>query len=271
LSTARKSKRLAKDELRRIIEFCRSVESKGLNPFLVEVKDLIAFIRDYFPNWNEPEELCLDVEAINQIASIIKMQSEWIKHRATSLYRDPFLIEEKLRSLPAEKITEVFLQCWNPIIELEQISILSLREAKDYWDALPSLDERWKKTGFIQTETGSATREEMIKQGILSSETFTSELEKLWEELKASTSKEGRIQYWEFIGAPTYDETVRRAFLTSFLVTYGYATLEIHPLEEKIFIRPREKIILKEEAQFFSFPISISMEEWARWRQNRKD
>ena len=37
--------------------------------------------------------------------------------------------------------------------------------------------------------------------------------------------------------ADTYEETVQRAFITSFLVTYGYATLEIDQLEEEIFIK----------------------------------
>jgi hypothetical protein len=267
MATAKTPKRLAKKELKRIIDLCKSVETKGLDPFLVDVEDLISVIKEYFPNLEDPEDLCLDAETLNEIASVIKMQSEWIKHRATSLYRDPFLVEEKLRSLPAEKIVQVFLEVWCPIVELEQISIHSLKEAMKYWDELAPLDERWPKTDFALRETGAATREEMIRQGILSSETFSSELERLWDELKQASSKGGKVRYWDFIGAETYEETVRRAYLTSFLVTYGYAALEIHPLEEKIFIRPYEEQISKGEGQLFSFPISISFEEWTRWRE----
>ena len=132
--TEQKPKRLAKEELQRIIEFCKSVESKGLNPFLVDVEDLIAIIREYFPQWKSPEELSLDAEAINEIASVIKLQSEWIKHRVSSLYRDPFLIEEKLRELPADRLSEIFLENWRPIIEFEQISLPSIAEAMTYWN-----------------------------------------------------------------------------------------------------------------------------------------
>jgi len=270
MATAKKRRRLAKEEIREIIDFCQSVQNKGLNPFSVEVEDLISIIREYFPDWKNPEDLCLDAEAVNQIASIIKMQNEWIKYRATSLYRDPFLIEEKIRSLPIEKLTELFLEAWRPIVELEQISIHSLNESMKYWDELAPLDERWQETDFAEKETGITTREEMIRQGILSSEAFSSELEELWENLKQSAGEDGKVRYWDFIGAETYDETVRRAYLTSFLVTYGYASLEVHPLEEEIFIRPYQKPVSKSDVQFFSFPIAISFEEWRKWREGRE-
>jgi hypothetical protein len=120
------------------------------------------------------------------------------------------------------------------------------------------------------TETSPTTREELIKQGILLSETFTAELEKLWKELKTVVDKEGKIGYWDFIGTNTYDETIRKAYITSFLITYGYAALEVHPLEEEIFLRPYAKQVSKEDAMTFSFPIPISFEEWKRWQQSRE-
>ena len=270
MATAKKPRKLGKEELTRIIEFCQSVENKGLNPFLVEVEDLLAVIRQYFPDWKKPEDLCLDAEALNQIASVIKMQSEWIKHRATSLYRDPFLVEEKMRSLPVERIAELFMETWRPIIEFEQITVRSLSAAMEYWDGLAPIDERWQRTSFLQRETGTTTREELIKIGILTNEAFSSELEKLWEELKQHVKESGKIKYWDFIGADTYNDTIKRAYLTSFLITYGYATLEVYLLEEEIFVRPNEKPITKEATQFFSFPISINHEEWMKWRKSQE-
>jgi hypothetical protein len=270
MAATKRPKTLGKEELRRIIEFCSSVESKGLNPFLVEVEDLIAVIKQYFPNWKDPEDLCLDAEALNQIASVIRSQSQWIRQRATSLYRDPFLVEEKLRSLPVERIAEIFQEAWHPLVELEQITGGSLEAALEYWDRLVPLDERWRKENLALMEAGPTTREELIEQGILLSETFTAEMEALWNKLKSSVQEGGKIGYWDFIGADSYDETIKRAYLTSFLITYGYAALEVHPLEEKIFIRPYEKQVSKEDAASFSFPIPISFEEWKRWREGRE-
>ncbi len=268
--TEQKPKRLAKEELQRIIDFCKSVESKGLNPFLVDIEDLIAIIREYFPQWKNPEELSLDAEAINEIASIIKLQSEWIKHRVSSLYRDPFLIEEKLRGLPIDKLSDIFLENWRPIIEFEQITLPILAEAMTYWNGLPPFDERWQNIGFAQTQMGATTREELIAEGILLGETFTSELERLWTELKTRTIIDGKINYWDFIGADSYEETVKRAYMSSFLITYGYANLEVRPLEEEIFIHPFKEPVSRNEIQSVSFPISISFEEWKKWKKSRE-
>jgi hypothetical protein len=269
VATAKKPETLGREELNRIIETCQSVEAKGLNPFLVDVNDLVSVIKQYFPNWSDPEELCLDAEALNQIASVIKMQSEWIKHRATSLYRDPFLVEEKLRSLPVERIAEIFQEAWHPLVELEQVTMGSLEAALRYWGELAPLDERWRKENLLLADVSPTSREELIRQGVLLSETFTAELEKLWKELKTVASKDGKIGYWDFIGADTYDETIGRAYLTSFLITYGYAALEVHPLEEEIFLRPYAEQVPKEDTSTFSFPIPINFEEWSQWLQSR--
>jgi hypothetical protein len=215
----------------------------------------------------------LDAETIHQIASIIKLQGEWVRHRSTSLYTDPFLLEEKLARMPKEQIIETFLQAWHPIIELEQISLHSLAEAIRYWEDLLPLKERWKEFSQAEIEASLATREELVQQRILRDKAFSAELEEFWNELKDRVQEknlDGKIKYWDFVGAETYEETVDRAFMTSFLVTYGYATLEIHPLEEEIFIRPYETQETKiSNKQLVSIPIAVPVEDWIRWKKGQ--
>jgi len=267
IESQKKDLRSARGELLRIIELCKSIELKGLDPYLVNVDDLIKVIREYFPIWRESEDLCLDAETINHIASIVKMQSEWVKKRATRLYRDPFLIEEKVRSLPADKMAEMLLKVWRPIVELEQLTIKSFYEALKYWSSLAPIGERWKKTIYVKTDLQAMKREEAITEGILLDESFTTDLERLWLDLKNVFSRYGRIRYWDFIGSSTYEETIKRAYLTSFLVTYGYARIEVDFLEDEVFILPNEKIIPPSEGEIISFPITISFEEWRKWRE----
>jgi hypothetical protein len=262
---------LGREKLAHIIETCRAVEERSLDPFLVDVKQDIEAVKEYFPNWTIAEDLCLDAATIHRLASVIKLQGEWVRHRSTSLYTDPFLLEEKLRSMSKEETVDTFAQAWHPIIELEQLSVHSLAEAMGYWINLVPISERWKEKPPDMVETGSASREELVKEQIILDKAFSEELESSWRELQEQVQERGengRIPYWHFISAETYVETVKRAFMTSFLVTYGYATLEVYPLEEEIFLRPNEKpkpAVSKK--QLVSIPISVSAEEWKK----RKD
>lgn len=262
---------LGREKLQRIIDTCMSVQERSLDPFLIDINENIGTIKELFPEWNIPEDLCLDAETIHSLASVIKLQSEWVKHRSTTLYTDPFLLEEKLTRLPKEDIIRAFIQSWRPAVELEQISLHSLEEATRYWDSLIPLDERWKEIPPEQVGAGLATREELVQERILRDKAFSEELESFWDELKSTVSekgKDGKIHYWDFVGAETYEQTVDRAFMTSFLITYGYATLEIHPLEEETFIKPYEKPIVKTgKAQLVSIPIAITTDDWTKWKK----
>jgi hypothetical protein len=263
--------KLGREKLQRIIDTCTSVQERSLDPFLIDINENIGTIKELFPEWNIPEDLCLDAETIHSLASVIKLQSEWVKHRSTTLYTDPFLLEEKLTRLPKEDIIRAFIQSWRPAVELEQISLHSLEEATRYWDSLIPLDERWKEIPPEQVGAGLATREELVQERILRDKAFSEELESFWDELKSTVSekgKDGKIHYWDFVGAETYEQTVDRAFMTSFLITYGYATLEIHPLEEETFIKPYEKPIVKTgKAQLVSIPIAITTDDWTKWKK----
>lgn len=271
MQSKRERPKTGREKLQRIIEVCKSVEDRSLDPFLIDVDEVISTVKEYFPEWEIPEDLCLDAETIHSLASVIKLQSEWVRHRSTSLYTDPFLLEEKLTRIGKEEIVETFVNAWHPIVEFEQISLHSLAEALRYWESLLPLKERWKKFPPAELERSLATREELIRQRILRDKAFSEELENSWQELKNKVVEKGenmKIRYWDFVGAETYEETVQRAFMTSFLVTYGYATLEIHPLEEEIFIKPYETPIAKVgKKQLVSIPIAVSAEDWMKWKR----
>ena len=271
MQSKRERSKTGREKLQRIIEMCKSVEDRSLDPFLIDVDEVISTVKEYFPEWEIPEDLCLDAETIHRLASVIKLQSEWVKHRSTSLYTDPFLLEEKLTRIGKEEIVETFVNAWHPIVEFEQISLHSLAEALRYWESLLPLKERWKEFPPAELERSLATREELIRQRILRDKAFSEELENSWQELKNKVVEKGenmKIRYWDFVGAETYEETVQRAFMTSFLVTYGYATLEIHPLEEEIFIKPYEKPIANiGKKQLVSIPIAVSTEDWMKWKE----
>ncbi len=241
MQRAKEPKVLGKERLERIIEMCVAIETRQTEPFTLNIDEIIQVVREYFPHWQNPEELRLDAETLHHLATVIKMQSEWVKHRSTALYTDPFLLEEKIMQIGKQEIVDIFLQAWNPLIEFEQISLNTLAQGLLYWEALAPISEKWKNFEAAEVSNSYTSREELIKQRVLSDKEFSVELSTLWQELKdcvAIKGKEGKVNYWDFIGADTYEQTVQKAFLTSFLITYGFATLEIDRLEELVFITP---------------------------------
>lgn len=275
MQSKRTRRKLGREKLQTIIDMSKSVEERSLDPFLIDVDEVIAVVKKYFPEWEVPEDLCLDAETINHLASVIKLQGEWVEHRSTSLYTDPFLLEDKLVRMSKEEVVKIFLKAWHPTVELEQVSLHSLLHAMRYWMNLLPLSERWKESSPEKVEAGLATEEELVRDRILRDKAFSEELENFWQKLKAETEEKGetgRIPYWNFIAAETYEETVYRAFMTSFLVTYGYATLEIYPLEEELFVRPYEKPLAGiGEKQLTSIPIAVTVEDWMRWRRSESE
>ncbi|HMK95454.1 MAG TPA: hypothetical protein VK536_08675 [Candidatus Limnocylindrales bacterium] len=275
METAKRSKALGKEKLERIIEMCIAIETRTADPFTLNIDEIIQVVKQYFPQWKDPEELKLDAETLHHLATVIKLQSEWVKHRSTALYTDPFLLEEKILQMGKQEMVDVFLYAWSPLVEFEQISLNTLTQGLLYWKALAPISDRWKDFDAAEVSNAVASRDELIKQRILGDKEFADEINSYWQELKdcvVKNGQDGKISYWDFIGADTYEQTVQRAFLTTFLVTYGYATLEIDPLEELVFIKPFEQPrteILKK--QLNSVPIAVSFENWLKWKRGELD
>jgi len=274
MQTTKHDKKLGKEKLERIIEMCLAIENHAVEPFTLNVDEIIKIVHEYFPNWENPDELKLDAEALHHLASVIKMQSEWVKQRSNSLYTDPFLLEEKIRQTSKQGMVDVFLGVWSPIIEFEQLSLHSLAQGLLYWNALAPMGDRWKDIEVSEVAMGSVSRDELVKQRVLGDREFSEELECYWQELKNKTIEkgvDGKIAYWDFIFSDTYDETVQRAFLTSFLITYGYATLEIDRLEETVFIlpfdKPRKETLTEQST---SVALAVSVEDWQKWKRGEQ-
>ena len=272
---AKEAKELGRERLERIIEMCLAIENRTAEPFTLDIDEIIQVVKKYFPHWQNPDELRLDAEVLHHLATVIKIQSEWVKQRSTALYTDPFLLEEKILQIGKEQMVDIFLQAWKPLVEFEQISLNALAQGLLYWEALEPIKDRWKDLEPAEVANAFTSREELVKQRVLSDREFSVELNVFWQELKdcvAAKGKDGKVDYWDFIGADTYEQTVQRAFLTSFLITYGFATLEIDALEELVFIVPFQQPRTEPlTLQATSVPIAVSVEEWQKWKRGESN
>lgn len=252
-------KKISRERLSRIIKFCGTIQKMEGDPFDVDVKKALETLEEYLPHWKEMDDLLLDVEAIRMLSTVIELQGRWVKNRSSSLY-DPSLIEMKIGELDAEKLGSAFIKSWHPISAMDQLTPQRLKEGMDYWNVLLPIDER--KEEFPQTiASGILSPDDLAKLKILGRE-FNESIKKIHEELK----EKGKINYWDFIYADKFEESIMRAYLTSYLVTDGHAELEIKPLEGEIFLIPREEKIdvKKEKVKPRSIPIAMGYEDWVK-------
>lgn len=259
-----------RERLLRIISLCLAVERKG-NPFEVEVQKVLTTLRKYLPHWKSLEDFVLDSKTLYRISSIVRLQGRWIKHRSSTLYVDPLMIELKIRMMDPQKLANIFGKSWHPIVVMDRLSARRINEAINYWNQLLPLKERLLKLPEPSSELGSINIEELIKSRIYSEESFNDLLQQMWLELKIKAEEE-KISYWNFIYAETYEDTIFRAYLTSFLLTYGYADMKIDPIEEESFLLPCKKpqdISLKEP--MVSIPISIDYDHWKEIAKRKRD
>jgi hypothetical protein len=197
---------------------------------------------------------------------VLERQNQWIEHQSTTLYKDPFMLNQSLMAMDIGAIANAFLRSWHPLMEMEQISTKTLAGSLSYWGGLIPFDERWQDGLVEERDTEYATMDEAIELGFIPGEGFTSIIENFWNELGERIGPGGIIDYWEWIGAETYEATVYRAYLTVFMVGYGYANAHWDRLMED------NKIIHNVEPrpdpgqQKMSLPIMVDYEEWKLWR-----
>jgi hypothetical protein len=153
-------------------------------------------------------------------------------------------------------------------MEMEQISTKTLAGSLSYWGGLIPFDERWQDSLVEERDTEYATMDEAIKLGFIPGEGFTDIVENFWKELGERAGPGGIIDYWEWIGTESYEATVYRAYLTVFMVGYGYANANWDRLMEETKIIHNVEPRPDPGQDKVSIPTMVDYEEWKQWRND---
>jgi hypothetical protein len=224
------------EDILRLIELCRSVQSSSVDPFQIDIREKLETLKKHLPDWHLIDVMLKDSEAMQQLVAIVKLQDQWIKHRASSLYIDPLLLELKIRLLSREDLANSFVKCWHPIAQVDQLTPRGLEKAFVYWRDLVPMSERFRdEFGTYGTVPGQMDFDELQSLSIFTKEQFETQLNRLNDEL-VQKAGDNEIDYRSFIEAKTFEEKAVRAYLAAFLVTEGRANIRTDPLTEKIFI-----------------------------------
>jgi hypothetical protein len=217
-----------------VIELCRDVESSSANPFDVDIREKILILKQRLPELKLLDELLVDAEAMLELSQIVKLQDEWLKTRASSLYIDPLLIQLKVKLLAKEALSEAFVRSWHPLAQVDQLSPRGLEKAFVYWRDLIPISERFKdQFGTYGVRTGQVDYSDLVSMGVFTREQFETSLTQLYDELLEQSRGEW-VDYRQFIGSDAFENKVRRAYLLAFLLSEGRALLKTEPLSGKI-------------------------------------
>ncbi|MBC7120613.1 MAG: hypothetical protein H5T33_03415 [Candidatus Methanosuratus sp.] len=248
------------EELARIINLCQSISIKSDDPFLVDIPQKLTVLKRLLPKWKLIDDLLMDAEAIRELSMMVKLQSDWVKRRASGLFIDPFLVEVKIKLLSKESLAHSVLSSWHPLVAMDQLTPERLEEALDYWNLILPLSQRVKEEAADQAASDKIVDvAELVRLRFLSERTFNEDMKQTHSSLMEA-AKNGPIDYWKFILAPSYEETVMNAYRLSFLVSKGLANLIINPLEETILVEPADGIENRRGGR--SVVIGISYDKW---------
>lgn len=246
-------------ELQEIVKTCDAISERKFNPFFLDVKLGVETLRQYFPYWERFDDHCLDAHTLNRLSEVVRLQNTQLKFQSSALYADPEFVARKIERMSEKRLAEVFLQSWHPLTELEQLTNEAVTEALDYWNLLLPIAERWKRREYSRGKApGTADSSTLSGLGIHGEE-FGKRLVALWNELRQIHSSEKKpVDYWKFVKAVSYRETVQRAYFVSFLVTYGYAKLQTE--RNDLVLVPLDQPSEKTTPGAVSFPIPIPRE-----------
>jgi len=252
-------------ELESVIGLCKMVQSGKIEPFDIDFDYVMSVIQKHYPEIKTPRDFCMDAEALKELSNVLERQNQWIEHKSTTLYKDPFMLSQSLMALDIGAIADIFLRSWHPLVEIEQMSAATLGASLSYWGDLVPFAERWKDSEVEERETGVATRDEARQLGYLPEEGFTDIIDGFWREFGERVGPGGSIDYWDWVGADTYETTVYRAYLTVFMVGYGYANVTWDRMMDEYTIIHKETPDPNPGEAKVSLPILIDYEEWKLW------
>ena len=72
-SNSSRDKRL--EDILRLIELCRNIQSSSVNPFEVDIREKLLVLKKHLPDWNIIDVMLKDSEAMQQLVQIVKLQS----------------------------------------------------------------------------------------------------------------------------------------------------------------------------------------------------
>jgi len=232
--------KLAKEELERIIELCDSIEKSGIDPFSVNIKELLQKLRRILEGSDNLDVIVLDAETLYKISLVIALQHRWLKERASNLFIDAQIVSAKVLAADNKSLAQALARSWRPIVNGEQLTRRMIIEGMEYFLSLPPRGGKAEERNLTSNLTYD---EASIRYELLQDELLEQRVKELHLELLNEKLGEKGVNYWGFIAKEGEEKKLERAYVLSFLISEGFADLRREPITGELWIIPyREKI-----------------------------
>ena len=247
--------------LENLISLAARILRHEIDPFDLDLDSYIELLKEYHDIWKSKEDLLMDAEALLKAVKVLKAQRERLSHELKLPRGFASVIEETGENKLGKKLLSHMSPVFTPNTPIYQ----GLAKATAQLWLAPTAHVP-KKPKTAERASIELDLEDARRMGVVDSKKFEEMLASLLTELRDKTSS-SPIEYSEWILAPTFIETVNRAYLTSFLVKRGLATLRPGG-DGKLLISPgsaeRPRVVLT------SVTYELWVEEMLRCKKIRK-
>jgi len=229
---------ISREELERIIKICENIERMGLDPFTVNIRELLERLRRMLEENPNLDHYVLDAETLYRIATLIAFQHHWLEEKAKALFIDSQMVSTRVAVMDKKELVQAFLKAWRPIVFLEQLTAQRLQHGLEHFLSLPPRSGG-REYGWKLTDREYELAEARLR---METELMAEKMRKMHEELlERAESMGGEVDYWEFVRGRDLEETFERAYVLSFMITEGYAELRRNPLKGEIKLVPNKE------------------------------
>jgi hypothetical protein len=232
-----------KEELNYIIEITNSVIQKRIDPFKINIKELLERLNKIFVKIKDVEEFLMDAEALHGITNVLKEQTNELNYKAVFLYSSPDLLLEKVKKMNVIELSNLTLLTLHPLMNTNFINIEALNHALEYWSSIKERNLLREKPSLsykeITTEDLQIQEKEILKK-----------IENLYNDLNNKVP----IRISEILKNKSFEEKIEILYFISYLISLN-----------KLYIEETEDgMILKKGGGNIKGSIIIPASKWAK-------
>mgnify|MGYP005645934519 CR=1 FL=1 len=239
--------------LRKLLEEIVETEKASPDPFKINVRRLLDELSLLLPMIKD-EDLELDSEILSRLADVVLRQEEWVRERSTTLLIGQLIALLKLRTMDKIDLTLELLNAWNPIVELEQVTLALLIRSLEYLR-----DRRLYR--LPEASEGEARRlslKDLVSMQMISNGSLEKALRTVMERIMHAFRRIERIDYYDVVRGKNCFETYLNAYALACLASEGKVSITYDPLEDKYYVvRPGD------DQAYYSIIVLLRLNEYA--------